>query len=191
MEGQDLNPPDSRSHFCARPLHLHVAHSLFDPFVVQSLSYIWLCDPVDCSTPGFPVVHYLPELAQTHVHWVSDAIQPTHPLSSPCLPTFSLSQHQGLFLHQSIILQLPERGALILCGPIRVFSLGWHSVYLFSYLSKGRRGKVIWINCWSPWCLLLGENRSQCHSNFHLSFQCQPSWHPHSTCFLIRPPLAL
>ena len=55
--------------------------------------------PMDCSTPGSPVHHHLPELAQTHVHWVSDAIQPTHPLSSPCLPTFSLSQHQGLFLH--------------------------------------------------------------------------------------------
>ena len=46
-------------------------------------SCVWLCDPMNCSTPGFPVLHYLPELAQTHVHWVSDAIQPPHPLSSP------------------------------------------------------------------------------------------------------------
>ena len=51
---------------------------------------------MDCSTPGFPVHHQLPELAQTHVHRVSDAIQPSHPLSSPP-PAFSLSQHQGLF----------------------------------------------------------------------------------------------
>ena len=63
-----------------------------------------LCDPVDCSTPGFPVLHHLPELAQTHVHGVS-AIQPSHPLSSPSPPAFNLSQHQGLFqwissLHQ-------------------------------------------------------------------------------------------
>ena len=56
-----------------------------------------LCDPMDCSMPGFPVHHQLLELAQTHVHWVNDAIQPSHPLSSPSLPAFNLSQHQGLF----------------------------------------------------------------------------------------------
>ena len=64
---------------------------------VQSLSYVWLCKPMDGSTPGFPVHHQLPELVQTHVHWVSDAIQPSHPLSSPSPPAFNLSQHQGLF----------------------------------------------------------------------------------------------
>ena len=56
-----------------------------------------LCDLMDCSTPGFPVHHQLPELTQTHVHRVSDAIQPSHPLSSPSPPAFNLSQHQGLF----------------------------------------------------------------------------------------------
>ena len=56
-----------------------------------------LCDPVDCSTPGLPVYHQLPEFAQTHVHWVGDAIQPSHPLPSPSPPAFNLSQHQGLF----------------------------------------------------------------------------------------------
>ena len=56
-----------------------------------------LCDPMDCSTPGLPVHHQLPEFTQTHVHWVSDAIQPSHTLSSPSPPTFNLSQHQGLF----------------------------------------------------------------------------------------------
>ena len=50
-----------------------------------------------CSTPGFPVHHQLPELTQTHVHWVGDAIQSSHPLSSPSPPAFNLSQHQGLF----------------------------------------------------------------------------------------------
>ena len=49
--------------------------------VVQSLSHV-LCDPIDCSTPGFPVLHYLPEFAQIHIHWVSDAIQPSHTLLS-------------------------------------------------------------------------------------------------------------
>ena len=54
-----------------------------------------LCDPMDCSTPGFPVHHQLPEFTQTHVHRIGDAIQPSHPLSSPP-PVFDLSQHQGL-----------------------------------------------------------------------------------------------
>ena len=56
-----------------------------------------LCDPMDCSTPGSPVLHHLLELAQTHVHWVSDAIQPSGPLLSPFPPAINLSQHLGLF----------------------------------------------------------------------------------------------
>ena len=56
-----------------------------------------LCEPVDCSTPGLPVHHQLPEFTQTHVHCISDAIQASHPLSSPSPPAFNLSQHQGLF----------------------------------------------------------------------------------------------
>ena len=58
------------------------------------------CDPMDCSTPGLPVHHQLPELAQTHVHRVGDAIQPSHPLSSPCPPALNLSQHQGFPMNQ-------------------------------------------------------------------------------------------
>jgi len=60
-------------------------------------SYVTLCDPISCSSPGFLVLHYLLELAQTHVYQVGDAIQPSHPLLSPSIPTFNLSQHQGLF----------------------------------------------------------------------------------------------
>ena len=56
-----------------------------------------LCNPMDCIMPGFLVHHQLPELTQTHVHQVGDAIQPSHPLSSPFPPVFNLSQHQGLF----------------------------------------------------------------------------------------------
>ena len=58
-------------------------------------SHVQLCNPMDCSTPGFPVHHQLLELAQTHVHRVSEAIQPSHPLSSPS-SALNLSQHQGL-----------------------------------------------------------------------------------------------
>ena len=56
-----------------------------------------LCDPMDCSMPSFPVHHQLLELTQTHVHWVGDAIQSFHPLSSPSPSALNLSQHQGLF----------------------------------------------------------------------------------------------
>ena len=56
-----------------------------------------LCDPLDQSTPGLPVHHQLSEFTQTHVHWVSDAIQPSHPLLSPSPYAFNLSQHQDLF----------------------------------------------------------------------------------------------
>ena len=56
-----------------------------------------LCDPMDCSTPGLPVHHQLLEPTQTHVHCVGDALQLSHPLSSPSPPAFNLSQHQGLF----------------------------------------------------------------------------------------------
>ena len=72
-------------------------HLFWDNFSSVTQSYLTLCDPIDCNTPGFPVHHQLPELAETHVHWVGDAIQPSHLLSSPSPPAFNLSQHQHLF----------------------------------------------------------------------------------------------
>ena len=63
---------------------------------------------MDCSTPGFPVFHNLLEPAQTHVHWVNDATQPSHPLSSPSPPAFNLSQHQGLFQWWSFLKRWPK-----------------------------------------------------------------------------------
>ena len=70
-----------------------------------SLSCQTLYDPMDCSTPDYPVPQYLPELVQTYIHWVSDALQPSHPLLSPFPPTFNISPQQGFFqwvisLHQ-------------------------------------------------------------------------------------------
>ena len=78
--------------------------SLFFCFSVTH-SFLTLCEPMDWSMPGFPALHHLPELAQTHVHWASDVIQPTHPLLWPSRPAFYLSQHGGPFqwvssLHQ-------------------------------------------------------------------------------------------
>ena len=67
-----------------------------------------LCDPMNHSMSGLPVHHQLSEFTQTHVHWVGDAIQPSHPLSSPSPPTFNLSQHQGLFkwviIHKGMVM---------------------------------------------------------------------------------------
>ena len=78
-----------------------------------------LCNPMNCSTPGLPVHHQLPVFTQTHVLWVGDAIQPSHPLSSPSPLTFNLSQHQGLFKWVS---------ASTSVRPMNIqdwFSLGW------------------------------------------------------------------
>ena len=69
----------------------------YDQFSSVTQSCLTFCEPMDCSMPGFPVHHQLPELAQTHVHRVDDAILPSHPLSSPSPPTFNLSQDEGLF----------------------------------------------------------------------------------------------
>ena len=89
-----------------------------------------LCNPIDCSMPGFPVHYELPDFTQTHVHWVGDAIQPSHPLMSPSPPAFHLSQHQG---HQSTGV---SASASVL--PMNIqdqFPLGWTS--WISLQSKG------------------------------------------------------
>ena len=77
--------------------HPHGSLSHFSHFSSSLNACLTLLDPMHCSTPGFPVHHQLPELAQTQVHQVSNAIWPSHPLSSPSPPAFNLSQHQGLF----------------------------------------------------------------------------------------------
>ena len=95
-------------------------------------SCLTLCDPVDGSTPGFPVHHQLPKFAQTDIHWVGDVIQPSHPLSSPS-PTFNLSQHQGLFqwvhsLHQvARVLELNVQNLLMVmvAPPGKVIESYW------------------------------------------------------------------
>ena len=77
-------------------LHHLVADICSVQFSTVTQSCPTLCKPMDCSMPGFPVHHQLPKLTQTHVHWAGDAIQSSHPLSSPS-PPFNLSQHQDLF----------------------------------------------------------------------------------------------
>ena len=87
-------------------IRVYVQNSVQFSSLIQLCSTI--CDPMDCTTPGFPVHHQLLELAQTHVHWVSDAIQPSYPLSSLTPPALNLSQHQGLFEWVSSSPQVPK-----------------------------------------------------------------------------------
>ena len=100
-----------------------------------------LCNPKNCSTPGLPVHHQLLELAQTHVHQVSDVIQPSHSLSSPSPPTFNLSQHQGLFQwvsssHQvAKVLEFQLQPSVLPMNIQQWFPLGWTG--LISLQSKG------------------------------------------------------
>ena len=90
-----------------------------------------LCDPMDYSTPGLLVHYQFPEFTQIHVHWISDAIQPSHPLSSPSPPSLNLSQHQGLFKWVKFSYQLSkvlEASASTSVLPMTIqdwFSLRW------------------------------------------------------------------
>ena len=87
--------------------------------VLSSQSCPTLCDPMNCSTPGLPVHHQLPEFTQTHVHRVSDAIQPSHPLLSPSPPAPNPSQHQSLFQWVSSSLEVAK---------VLEFQLQYHSL---------------------------------------------------------------
>ena len=109
-------------------------------FISVAQSCLTFCNPMDCSMPSFPVHHQLLEFAQTHVHQVGDAVQPSHPLLYPSPPAFNLSQHQGLQMSQFF----PSGGQTIGVSasasvlPMNIqdlFPLGWTS--WISLLSKG------------------------------------------------------
>ena len=106
--------------------------------VVQSLSHVWLFTIP--WTPGFPVLHHLLEFAQTQVHWVNDAIEPSHPLSSPSPPAYYLSQHQGLSLMCLLLTSGgPNIGASVSASVFPMNSQGWFPLGftgLISLLSK-------------------------------------------------------
>ena len=82
-------------------LHLYLGAQITGKWLKHKSCVVFmgltLCDPMDYSTPGFPVLHRFPELAQTHVHWIGGAIQPSHLLLSPSHLAFNISQYQGLF----------------------------------------------------------------------------------------------
>ena len=136
----------------------------------QWLSPVWLCNSMDCNTPGLPVHHQLPKFTQSHVHWVGDAIQPSHPLLSPSSPAFNLSQHQGLFkwvsCHISDQCIGVSASASVLPVNTQEWSLGWTG----------------WISLQSKRLSRVFNTTVQKHQFFcaHLSFTVQLS-HPYMT----------
>ena len=128
--------------------HSHVWVSL-----VQLLSHVWLCDPVDCSIPGFPVHHQLLELSQTHVHQVRDAVQLSHPLSSPLPSAFNLFQLQGLlqWVGWNVWINIPTNIAIepvesrlytvLLYSVLSIFMMfaNWHITAFFLYVFKFKK----------------------------------------------------
>ena len=128
--------------------------------IVQLLSHVCLCDSTDCSTPGFPVLRYLPEFAQSHVHWVDDAIQPSHPLLPPSSPALSF----------------PAPGSF----PVSRLRIRWPSYWSFSISPSNEYSRLISFRM--DWLDLLAvqgtvKNLLQHHSSKASILQ-------HSACFL-------
>ena len=127
---------------------------------------------MDCNTPSFPVHHQFPEFTQTHVHLVSDAIQPSHPLLSPSLPSFNLTQHQDLFNEM-------------------VFCIRWPKYWSFSFSispSNGYSGlisfRIDWLDLLAvQWTLksLLQHHNSKASICRHLTFFIVQLSHPYVT----------
>ena len=140
--------------------HIQLSSKKTNQFSSVTQSCPTLCDPMNCSMPGLPVHHQLPEATQTHVHWVGDAIQPSHPLSSPSPPAFNLSQHEGLFKWVSYSYQVAK---------VLEFQLQHQSFQ--------------WSQDWSPrmtgWISLQSKRLSRVFSNTtvqkHQFFGAQPS----------------
>ena len=113
--------------------------------VIQSC--LTLCDPMDCSMPGFPVHHQLLESTQTHVHWVCDAIQPSHPLSSPSPPALNPSQHQGFSNESALLIRWPSIGVSASASVLPMNTQDWSPLG------------------WTGWISLLSKGLSRVFSN--------------------------
>ena len=121
------------------------------------------CDPVDYSMQGFPVHHQLPELTQTHVRWVSDAIQPSHPLASPS-PAFNLSQHQGQFFTSGCQSIGVSASASVL--PMNIQD--WFPLGLTDWISLQSRGLSRVFSNTTVWKHQFFSTQLSLWSNFHI-----------------------
>ena len=103
--------------------------------------YPALCDAMDCSMPGFPVLYYLPEFYQIHVHWVCDAIQLSHPLLSPSPPALNLSQHRSLFLMSWLSPSGSHSTGASASASVHPMNIwGWSPLGLTSWISLQSKG---------------------------------------------------
>ena len=142
-----------------------------DFVVVALLSYVWLCDPMDCSMLGFPVLHCLPEFAQTHIHWVD--IPSNHLfLSPPSPPVLNLSQHQSLYSESALHIRWPKYWSFS-------FSISSSNEYL---------GLISFRIDWFDFLAIQGALKSllQHHGSKALILQCSAFFmvelsHPYST----------
>ena len=98
-------------------------------------SYPTLCNSMDCSTPGFPILNHLPELSQIHVHWFSDAMQTSHPLSSPPPPAFSLHSIRVISNESALLIRWPNIGASALAPGLPMNIQGWFPLVLTGWIS--------------------------------------------------------
>ena len=156
-----------------------------------------LCNPMNYSTPAFSVHHTLPELAQTHAHWVSDAIHPSYPLSSPSLPAFNFLQHQGLFQVSALHIRWPMYWSFSFS--ISLFNEYSHLISLgltdlISLLSKGLSGLFSNTTVWKHQ-FFNSQPSLWSNSHIHIWLLEKPELWPHRPllakwylCFLIHFP---
>ena len=140
-------------------------------------SCLILCDPMYCSTPGFPVHHQLLEFSQIHLHWVGDAIQPSYPLSSPSPPAFNLSQHQGLFQWVSSSHQVTKALELQLQHQSFQWIFIWFPLGLTGWISLQAKGHS----------RVFSNTKVQKHQFFSAQFSLQSNSHIHT--WLLKKPL--
>ena len=113
-----------------------IAGVQFSSVAQSCLTLTALCDTMDRSTPGLPVHHQLPKFTQTHVHWVGDAIQPSHPLLPPSPPTLNFPQHQGLFQWVGYSCQVSQNiGALAAASVLPMNIQDWFPLALTGLIS--------------------------------------------------------
>ena len=119
---------------------------IYTYILYHSVAQLWptLCDPMSCSTPGFPVLYHFPELTQTHVHWVSDVIQPSHPLSSPFLPVIQSFPASGSFPMSQLFKSGGQSiGPSVSASVLPMNIQGWFPLGLTALISLRSKGLVM------------------------------------------------
>ena len=146
----------------------NVFRAQWDIVAVQCLICVWLCDLLYCSMPGFPILHYLLKFGQTYVHWVCDAIQPSHPLLPASPPALSLSRHQVFFSESGLCIRWPKYWS---------FSLSISPSNEYSGLIYFR---IDWFNQWDIACPFLDSIKNlSAYSTLNIIPDCTCVY-PHS-----------